>query len=223
MSKRSFGRWSLDHLPATPKGVRLVLKVDPSESQIIIKWPSARANAAGNQKLIVVVEIDASTVSNSKINVHFYVRGTSSNFECVPTAAAITTMLVGMLYPVYDAPPMELAAARELSTLERNGGYFAAAHDRSGRYADGRIYQPDKRSITVVRGESGSGKTAFAVARLPNLISATGRNRRFCTIGHRRTAKYLTSCRRSNSPTTCSRGTRRSRCYAECGRNWRGN
>ena len=135
--------------------------------RVTVKWPTTHPDGPPS--------LDIHVHTNEVI---FLLRqnGVPSNEHvvCGATAAQIASTLKGLLYPVYEAPPLTEGVSDIVQQLEENGGYFVPAHTVAGRHADGQVDQSDKRSVTVVRGESGSGKTAFAVARLPGLIFTDG-------------------------------------------------
>ena len=70
--------------------------------------------------------------------------------------------LKGLLYPIKEAPQFRNGIATVEAMLVTNGGYLPSAHRVVGIPARRSVQQHEERFfVTVVRGESGSGKTVF--------------------------------------------------------------
>lgn len=99
------------------------------------------------------------------------------SLACAATVEDITSTLNQLLDPVYKSPPLTKGASDVRELLSEHGGYCDLAHTWTEQYpgtVGDRVDQSDKRSVTLVRGERGSGKTAFAVIRLPGLMFPHG-------------------------------------------------
>ena len=77
---------------------------------------------------------------------------------CKPTVASVTVTLKSLLYPTKVAPPLRNGISHIVRTLATNGGYLPSAHRITGLPADGKLGQGEKRTVTMVRGESGAGR-----------------------------------------------------------------